>query len=88
MITQDNITSHELIGLRARVASSASAQLVGMAGTVVYETKNMLLLETEGKTRYVAKKACTWEFDSDGAKITVSGADIAKRPADRIGARA
>lgn len=88
MITAENITSHELIGLQARVVESANPQLVGLNGRVADETKSMLKIDTVNGMKAVPKNINVWEFSANGDKITVSGPKIAKRPFDRIGGKA
>ena len=39
MITAENITSHELIGLRTEIVESSNSQIIGLNGTITDETK-------------------------------------------------
>lgn len=73
MITAKNITRHELIGLHEKTS-----------GTVVDETKNMLVFET-GK--HVAKNAHTFIFTLHNANVKVEGRKLMGRPEDRIKAK-
>ena len=44
MITPENITSHELIGLRTEIIESSNPQIIGLNGTVTDETKSIIQL--------------------------------------------
>lgn len=87
MITQDNITRHELVGLHAEVVSSSNRSAVGLQGTVIYETRSMLHLRTGERTVMLPKSHCTWRFVADGADVMVDGAAIKKRPHERLVAK-
>ncbi len=84
MITEQNLPIHELIGLKARVASSLSLPYIGLCGTVVDETKNTIVLMCKGMEKRVPKKGCTFQFTLPGRKkVLLKGAKIAYRPYDR-----
>lgn len=87
MITPQNITSHELIGLYTRIIQSSNCQLVGLNGTIIDETKSMLKLDTATGIKLIPKETSVWEFMLGSSKISVHGRAIAKRPFDRIGAK-
>lgn len=88
MITAENITSHELIGLHAKVIESSNPQLVGLNGTVIDETKSMLKIDSVSGVKSVPKNISVLEFSINGSSATVSGSRIAKRPFDRLGRKA
>jgi len=77
------IELHELIGLKVKVAKAASQGLIGLAGTVVDETRNTLVVETPSGEKIVPKAGCTFEFQFRGKKETVQGSRICFRPEDR-----
>lgn len=87
MITQENVVRHELIGLRARVEGSSNGQLVGLQGTVVYETMSMLHLDVGDRRVKVPKAHSTWSFVVEGDRASVDGNSLRRRPHDRLGAR-
>ncbi len=102
-ITPDNIISHELIGLQARVVQSTNPTMAGLHGRIIDETKSMLVMcdtnkQAEyGATKYVAKSTCRWEFtqsgwnddnNGDNNHVIVDGADIVGRPYERIASSA
>ena len=88
MITADNITSHEFIGLNTEITQSSNPQVVGLNGRIINETKSMFTLNTENGTKSFAKSTNNWKFSIQGKEIVVEGAKISKRPFDRIGGKA
>lgn len=88
MITAENITSHELIGLRTEIVESSNSQIIGLNGTITDETKSMIIINTTNGTKMIAKSNNSWKFSVDNKDIILSGAKIAKRPFDRIGGKA
>ena len=85
MITADNITSHEFIGLDTEIIKSTNAQVIGLNGRIVNETKSMFAIKTEKGVRSIAKATNSWKFSIGEKEVVVDGSDIAKRPFDRIG---
>ena len=88
MITADNITSHEFIGLDTEITQSTNPQVVGLNGRIINETKSMFTINTEKGTKSMAKSTNSWKFSIEGKEIVVKGSKIAKRPFDRIGGKA
>lgn len=74
------MTKEELIGKKIKITESKNKSLVGIKGTVVDETKNLIFVEEGKKTRKIVKDQCV--FDVEGKKIF--GKDITKRPEERI----
>jgi ribonuclease P protein subunit POP4 len=83
MRTRENLIAHELIGLRVQVVSGACLDYAGIAGRVVDETKNTLVLETEKGEATVPKKGSTFRFFLADEGIDVDGSLIAMRPEER-----
>jgi ribonuclease P protein subunit POP4 len=88
MITAENITSHEFIGLNTEITKSTNPQVIGLNGRIVNETKSMFTINTEKGSRSIAKSTNNWKFSIGGKDIVVEGTKIAKRPFDRIGGKA
>jgi ribonuclease P protein subunit POP4 len=88
MITAENITSHELIGLRTEIVESSNSQIIGLNGTITDETKSMIIINTSNGTKMIAKSNNSWKFSVDNKDIILNGSKIAKRPFDRIGGKA
>ena len=88
MITIDNITSHEFIGLHTEITQSTNPQIIGLNGRIVDETKSMFKINTKNGTKSIAKSKNSWKFSIENNEIVIDGSKIAKRPFDRIGGKA
>ncbi len=88
MITIDNITSHEFIGLHTEITKSTNSQIVGLNGRIINETKSMFTINTEKGVKSIAKSQNSWKFSIEDKDVIVEGTKIAKRPFDRIGGKA
>lgn len=78
--TPVNLPKHELIGLSVEVEEHSDESLEGIEGTVVDETKNMLVID--GKK--VQKDEGVFVFKLNDSKVRINGKIIAKRPEDRV----
>jgi len=88
MITADNITSHEFIGLHTEIIKSTNPQVIGLNGRIIDETKSMFRINTENGIKSVAKSTNSWKFSIENNDVIVDGSKITKRPFDRIGVKA
>ncbi len=88
MITIENITSHEFIGLHTEITQSTNPQIIGLNGRIVDETKSMFKINTKNGTKSIAKSKNSWKFTIENNDIVIDGSKIAKRPFDRIGGKA
>jgi ribonuclease P protein subunit POP4 len=88
MITTENITRHELIGLETSIEESTDLQLVGIHGKIVDETKSMFTIETETGVKKLPKGISTWKFNLSNTVAIVNGKTIIKRSYERVGVRA
>lgn len=81
-----NLRCHELIGLEVEVLDHSDRGLVGLAGRVVWETKNMLVIESSGREVWVPKGFGKFSFKlpGRGAPVVVDGWEIARAPEDRV----
>ncbi len=73
------MAQREFIGRCVTVAEHSDPSLRGLAGTVVDETRETLLLESDGGRKRVAKHGGSFDFDGE----SVAGDQIAFRPQDR-----
>ncbi|WP_435197046.1 ribonuclease P protein component 1 [Natronomonas sp. EA1] len=73
----------ELAGLHVEVVESPNADLVGVAGRVVDETTNTLLVAAGSGTTMVPKSAATFRFHVDDTRVVVEGWRLVARPARR-----
>ena len=88
MITADTISRHEFIGLDTKIINSSNSEVIGLNGTVINETKSMFTINTENGMKMIPKSTNDWGFTINGKNMTVKGSTIAKRPFERIGAKA
>ena len=88
MITINNITSHEFIGLHTEITQSTNPQIIGLNGRIVDETKSMFKINTKNGTKSIVKSKNSWKFSIENNDIVIDGSKIAKRPFDRIGGKA
>ncbi|RZN55395.1 MAG: hypothetical protein DSO09_04385 [Candidatus Methanomethylicota archaeon] len=83
-ISPDNLIYHDLIGLKVEVINSTDPTQIGVHGTVIDETKNMLIiLKEDGKIKKIPKKNCIFKFYIPQVVI-VNGKDITYDPAERL----
>ncbi len=87
MITAENITSHEFIGLHTEITQSSNPQIIGLNGRIIDETKSMFRLNTKNGTKSIAKSNNSWRFLIENKDVVVDGNKITKRPFDRIGGK-
>jgi ribonuclease P protein subunit POP4 len=75
--TPETLSRHELNGLSVRVADAKNPDAIGIAGRVVSETQNTLVIEgSEGTERRVPKAGATFEFAlpaSEGSRGNADG---------------
>lgn len=84
-VTERNLLQHELIGLEAKVVDSSDRKLAGVSGRIVDETRNMLVMDLEGKTKMIPKSNSTFLITlPDGEKVTVGGGKLVGRPEERV----
>ncbi len=88
MITVDNITSHEFIGLHTEITQSSNPQIIGLNGRIVDETKSMFRINTKNGMKSIAKAKNSWKFSIENQDIVIDGSKITKRSFDRIGVKA
>ncbi len=84
MITLENISKHELVGLYTIISDSHNRQIIGLNGTVVDETKSMFVINTKKGFKMIPKKYNTWKFNINNNETTLSGALFEKRSFDRL----
>lgn len=87
MITTDNITSHEFIGLNTEIVKSTNPQVIGLNGRIINETKSMFTISTENGDKSIAKSTNSWKFSIQNEDVIIEGTKIRKRPFDRLGVK-
>jgi ribonuclease P protein subunit POP4 len=85
MITDENLTLHEFIGLDVEIIQSSNAQLVGMKGKIVDETKSIFVLNSENEIKKFPKKNAIWRFSLGKKRIDLNGNMISMRSFERLG---
>ena len=84
-IAPENIVRHELTGLATHVVESTDPNLTCRSGTILGETKEMILLGTKSGEVSVPKSVCVFEITlPDGALVRVDGQMLRGRPEDRM----
>jgi len=84
-ITKRNVQQHELIGLDARVVNSSDPNLIGTCGTIIDETRDMLVINHANKPRIVQKATSVFRITLPGGEsVEVDGAKLVARPEDRV----
>lgn len=80
----EELARRELIGLKCRVVSATNPFLKGLEGTVVDETKNMIVLDNGYKEKKIPKRDAKFQFEVLEKKVEIEGKLLASRPEDRI----
>ncbi|MFQ5970231.1 MAG: ribonuclease P protein component 1 [Nitrososphaerales archaeon] len=84
-ITQQNVLAHELIGLFAKVIDSKNPLLKNLQGKIVYETRNILVIDFNQNTKNIPKKIVKLSLRlPDGSDCIIDGVHLVGRPEDRI----
>lgn len=83
-ITAENVLTHEIIGLGARIVESTDPTLQAVSGTIVLETKNMLSIKVNSEVKQVPKKAAKKiRIETQSGVCFISGSSLTGRPEDR-----
>ena len=82
-MTPESLVRHELAGLDVEVEASPNPDLVGIAGRVVDETTNTMLVATGDGVKQVPKAKTTFRFRLQEADVIVDGDRLIARPARR-----
>ncbi|MBR9680073.1 MAG: ribonuclease P protein component 1 [Candidatus Altiarchaeota archaeon] len=78
------ILSEELIGSSCKIVESTDKARIGLAGTIVDETKNTFILRTDKGDKIVPKKECSFVIELDKRKYRIDGKMLVGRPEDRV----
>ena len=88
MITPENIVSHEIIGLEAKISESSNPQVIGLNGTIIDETKSMFTINTKQGFKKIPKDHSKWKFILGKKEVEIDGRLLVKRPYERVGVKA
>lgn len=84
-VTAQNVIAHELIGIDVKIVESRDPTLEKVSGKIVYETKNMIMLNANNKMKMIPKKVVKLALElPDNSECLVNGSDLVGRPEDRI----
>ena len=85
MITPENLLSHELVGLHATILCASQRKLVGLSGTIIFETKNMIAIKVRSRHKRISKiVARRIKLHLPGNVCFISGVSLIGRPEDRV----
>lgn len=85
MITEKNISSHEIVGLNAKIEESSDRTLTTLSGKIVLETKNMISISTDKGIKHIAKIAAKRiKIQLPSGICFISGSHLKGRPEDRL----
>lgn len=83
-ISAKDILRAELIGKNMEIVESKNKSLLGLKGRIIDETKNSLIIMSNGKRKMVLKSHIKMIVKWQDKSILVDGKMLAKRPEDRI----
>ncbi len=83
-ISAKDILRAELIGKNMEIVESKNKSLLGLKGKIIDETKNALIIMSNGKRKMVLKSHIKMIVKWQDKSILVDGKMLAKRPEDRI----
>ncbi len=83
-LNNKTIVLHELVGLDVSVVKSSDAKQAGIHGTVVDETKNTLVIQTDEGLKHIVKAISTFRFREGSKSFIVDGEEINFRSEDRL----
>ena len=84
MITIDNLSLHEMIGLSTEIIQSSNSQMIGLNGKIIDETKNMFVLNTDSGFKNIPKDINTWRFSINNQRKEIPGNTLTKRSFERL----
>jgi ribonuclease P protein subunit POP4 len=85
MITSRNVIGHELIGLGILVSGAANPTHRGISGTIIDETKNLLVIQTRNGVRRIQKMHSTFRLSLPGRELVeIDGSVMVLAPERRI----
>jgi len=74
----------ELIGRFVQVKTCKDPTMKSMGGIIIDETKQMFLVESNGKQKWIAKQIATFLFPSQNKIEELNGSLIRFRPEERV----
>jgi len=78
------LSKDELIGKTVHINHCTDPTMDHMKGVIIDETKQMFLIESQGKHRWIAKDIATFVFPIHQKKIQINGSKLKFRPEERV----
>ncbi len=73
-----------MVGLKVQIVSAVNKQYLSIKGTILEDTRNMLLIKTGKGAKKVPKLGCTFMIDNGKEEVIVEGKDIQGRIDERL----
>jgi ribonuclease P protein subunit POP4 len=84
-VTPKNVLRHEIIGLSAEIVESSHPSLQGISGTIVFETRNTILIRKDSLIRQAPKNAVKkMRLQTYCGACFIRGPALIGRPEDRL----
>ncbi len=83
-ITKENLAVHEWIGLPAVVKESTDKGRIGLRGTIVNETKNLVVIETKKGEKNLPKREVKLAVKIGKENVLLDCGKGQYRPEDRV----
>jgi ribonuclease P protein subunit POP4 len=85
MISCQNVTRHELIGLDVLVAGAANPFHRGVSGRIIDETRNLVAIQTQAGIKKVPKLGSTFRLSlPDNTLVEINGSALILAPEKRL----
>jgi len=79
------IIQHEFIGLEAKITKASNPSHIGIAGTIVNETRNTFVILQDNKRKTIAKSQAVFHFTLPNFTIVeINGQVLVGRPEERL----
>ena len=79
------IIQHEFIGLEVKIVKSFNPDYIGIAGTLIDETRNTFIISQNNKRKTVIKDQAVFHFTlPDTTIIEIDGKVLKGRPEERL----
>ena len=79
-----DILKYELIGLDAKIVRSGNKSIIGVEGSIIDETKNLIVIEDKGKIKKILKDQATFLITINDKKYEIDGKLLLGRPEERL----